>query len=179
MLLATKPSLLLTVKVFFDCKKQMSQFVNKGVTYDGEGNRVRCLFCRIQTGEEPGKIVYEDEKFVVFHTIKPITHLHLLVTPREHIANAKSLSGNKGADLIEELVEIGKKALGPQYADEAQYCFHIPPWNSIDHLHLHAIADAHTMSCVNRMKYPNGEYGHCRSAKGLINELRASKKQSQ
>ena len=149
------------------------------MTYNGEGNRVRCLFCRIQTGEEPGKIVYEDEKFVVFHTIKPITHLHLLVTPREHIANAKSLSGNKGADLIEELVEIGKKALGPQYADEAQYCFHIPPWNSIDHLHLHAIADAHTMSCVNRMKYPNGEYGHCRSAKGLINELRASKKQSQ
>ena len=129
-------------------------FIKKGVTYDaGTKAVVDCIFCRIHKREEPGRIVFEDEEFVVFHTIKPVTHLHLLVTTREHIKNIGSLHGAKGAALVTKLVDVGKKALGSEYAGNAQYSFHVPPSNSIDHLHLHAIASPHSMSWKNYLKY--------------------------
>jgi diadenosine tetraphosphate (Ap4A) HIT family hydrolase len=140
----------------------------KGVEYNEKGLVVRCVFCRIHTGEEPGRIAYHDESMVVFHTKRPATHLHLLVTPREHITNINSLHGVEGATLV----EAGKKALGPDFADSARYCFHIPPRNSIDHLHLHAIAAPNTMSNHQRMNYPAKDGKCCRHAQGLIDELK-------
>jgi hypothetical protein len=53
--------------------------------------------------------------------------------------NADSLQTRRDAELVRQMVAVGKKALGEE-ADDATFCFHMPPWNSIDHLHLHAIA---------------------------------------
>ncbi|KAJ1416464.1 HIT-like domain-containing protein, partial [Ochromonadaceae sp. CCMP2298] len=128
-----------------------------------------CLFCRIQKREEQGTIVFEDEDFVVFKTIKPATHTHLLVTPRRHIRDLDSLQGAEGAALVREMVAVGKIALG-QYADDAQFCFHVPPFTSIDHLHLHAIAQPGSMGRYGRMKYSQGTY-YCRNAESAIRKL--------
>lgn len=143
----------------------------KGVTYDSHtGEVLKCLFCRIQSGQEPGRIVYEDERFVVFHTIKPASRLHLLVTPREHIKNVRSLKGWEGADLVEDLVKAGRAALGAD-AEGAKYCFHIPPYNSIDHLHLHAIADPSNMTFTGKIKYSVNQW-YCDSAEQVVERLR-------
>jgi diadenosine tetraphosphate (Ap4A) HIT family hydrolase len=113
--------------------------------------------------------VYEDDSFVVFKTIQPATHLHLLVTPREHIMNIRSLRGADGADLIKKMVDVGKVALG-EYADDSQFCFHVPPINSVDHLHLHAIASPSTMEMWTAQKYrPNTFF--CQSAAAVIDKL--------
>lgn len=40
-----------------------------------------CVFC-VLTGK---KIVYEDERIVSFHDIKPASKLHILIIPRNHI----------------------------------------------------------------------------------------------
>lgn len=113
--------------------------IKKGVTYDAVTGAVKsCLFCRIARREEPGTIVFEDSQFVVFKTIAPASSEHLLVTPRKHIRNLKSLSGPKDAALIREMIEVGRAALGVN-AKGAHFSFHVPPYNSIDHLHLHAI----------------------------------------
>ena len=47
--------------------------------------------------------------------------------------------------MLEKMIEIGSNCLkdvniNPEYATDAQYGFHRPPMNSIDHLHMHAIA---------------------------------------
>ena len=148
----------------------MKKFTKKGVTYlSSTGEVLECLFCKIQNREEPGSIVYEDEGFVVFKTIKPATHLHLLVTPREHIKNVDSLKGRKGVELVNRLVEVGKIALG-DYAADAQYSFHVPPLNSIDHIHLHAIASPSTMDFIGRRKYQQNTF-YCQSPEMVINRL--------
>lgn len=166
-----------TARCFGSMDKSPRTTKKKGVEYNVEtGDVVSCLFCRINSREEPARIVYEDDKTIVFHTIKSATHLHLLVTPKEHIANARSLKGRRGAQLIRELKAVGQNALGA-YSSSAKYCFHIPPWNSIDHLHLHAIASPGTMTMYNRAKYPSSTvFGYCRDADSLIAELEASDK---
>ncbi|RYH12724.1 HIT domain-containing protein [archaeon] len=144
---------------------------SKGVTYNLKGDVVSCLFCRIQKREEPGNIAYEDDKFVVFHTIAPASKIHFLVTPREHIRNLRSLQGEEGALVVEDLVRIGRIALG-EHGDGALYCFHVPPFNSIDHLHLHAIAQPERMTFLGRGKYTIGTW-YCHSAEQVIQRLRA------
>ncbi len=124
----------------------------KGVKYDKHGNVENCLFCNIHKGTEPAAIVREDENFVVFKTTSPMTVKHLLVTPRVHVKNAGVLSGRKDADLVREMVKIGELALG-DLSPGAQFCFHMPPFNSIDHLHLHAIARPESMSWLGHLKY--------------------------
>jgi diadenosine tetraphosphate (Ap4A) HIT family hydrolase len=148
----------------------MNRVTRKGVTYlTTTGEVVDCLFCRINARKESGTIVYEDDSFVVFKTIQPATHLHLLVTPREHIMNIRSLRGAEGADLIKKMVNVGKIALG-EYADDSQFCFHVPPINSVDHLHLHTIASPSTMEMWTAQKYrPNTFF--CQSAAAVIDKL--------
>jgi diadenosine tetraphosphate (Ap4A) HIT family hydrolase len=142
----------------------------KGVTYlSSTGEVIDCLFCRIQKKQEPSTMVYEDADFVVFHTIKPASHLHLLVTPRIHIQNVHSLKGQVGADLVTKLVEIGKVALG-EYSTDCQFSFHIPPLNSIDHLHLHAIASPSSMNFWGSQKYRQDTF-FCQSAEMVIAKL--------
>lgn len=148
----------------------MKHVTKKGVTYlTSTGEVIDCLFCRINDKREPGTIVYEDESFVVFKTIKPATHLHLLVTPRQHIKNVHSLNGMDGVNLVKKLVEIGKIALG-EFEKDCQFSFHIPPLNSIDHLHLHAIASPSTMSFWSTQKYRQDTF-FCQSAESVMQQL--------
>lgn len=138
----------------------MSNYIRKAVTYNAKHEPLDCLFCRIQQRLEPGVIVYEDNEFVVFKTIQPVTHTHLLVTPREHITNIDSLCGHEDANLIRKMIDIGKislESINPEYAQSIQNCFHIPPFNSIDHLHLHAISQPETKGFFNSLKYLAGK----------------------
>jgi hypothetical protein len=193
---------------------KMPKLKAKGVVYDGvTGEVVDCLFCRIHARTEPGTIVYEDKDFVVFETINPATALHLLVTPRRHIKDVSILKGPKDAELVRELVAVGKRAIatvidrhggsfsdyggrnaargGGEYqgsslslrefsqeaqriAHDARFCFHVPPWNSIDHLHLHAIARLNTMGFKSSIKYMPNTY-YCQTADSLIATLQAQK----
>ncbi len=141
-------------------------YTSKGVIYDANHKVVDCLFCRIQKGLEPGTIVFEDEQFVVFKTTSQMTLMHLLVTPRCHIKNAGVLSGPKDAALVRRMVEVGKLSLG-DLAPGAFFAFHIPPFNSIDHLHLHAIARPETMSWFGSLKY-NSYMPYCATADHMI-----------
>ncbi len=49
-----------------------------------------CLFCRIVRGEIPATIVREDEHTVAFRDIDPKAPTHVLVVPREHVADLNS-----------------------------------------------------------------------------------------
>lgn len=144
--------------------------VKKGVTYDAVTGAVKsCLFCKIAQREEPATIVYEDTHFVVFNTIAPATNKHLLITPKKHIQNLSSLSGKTGGNLVRDMIIVGRIALGED-AEGAHYSFHVPPWNSIDHLHLHAIGSPATMTVFNKIKYQEGSYW-CANADIIAKDL--------
>eukprot|EP01041_Mallomonas_annulata_P010226 gene10226-21322_t len=108
----------------------------KGVIYDDFGQRTNCVFCSIASHSTSAVVVYEDERYVCFKDIAPVTDMHLLVVPRTHIRNLVDLSGKEDAQLIRDMEEVGRKCFGAERNVDAQYCFHRPPFNSIDHLHV-------------------------------------------
>ncbi len=47
-------------------------------------NTDNCIFCKIVKGEIPSYKVYEDDRFLAFLDIRPISTGHTLVIPKEH-----------------------------------------------------------------------------------------------
>lgn len=112
----------------------------------------------------------------MFKTIKPASKLHLLVTPRKHIQNLDSLIEKKDAKIVEDMIKVGEIAI--KIADgrksssiPIQYCFHVPPYNSIDHLHLHAIAYPNEMNPSEFIKYNTYYMPYCELAQNTIKRL--------
>jgi hypothetical protein len=93
--------------------------LQKGVVYDATQKVVSCVFCSIIEGTGPANIEYQDDDFIVFHTIKPASHRHLLVVPKKHIRNGLSLKSRSDAELVRQMLAIGKKALGDADARDA------------------------------------------------------------
>lgn len=51
-----------------------------------------CIFCKIINKEIPSSIVYEDEKVMAFKDINPEAPVHVLIVPKQHIANVNELN---------------------------------------------------------------------------------------
>ena len=49
---------------------------------------MECIFCKIAAGEIPSTKVYEDESVLAFKDINPMAPVHILVIPKEHIADS-------------------------------------------------------------------------------------------
>ena len=60
-----------------------------------------CLFCRIISGEIPGKKVYEDEEALAIYDIAPAAPVHILVMPKVHLTSIGEASD-------EQLAIIGR-----------------------------------------------------------------------
>lgn len=100
----------------------------------------KCVFCNVTP--DRFRIVIEDEKLICFTDRSPGAAIHLLVIPRNHIANVQSLTHNH-TELVRQMQALGNKALdlvsSSNCAPERRFGFHIPPIRSVDHLHLHCL----------------------------------------
>ena len=94
-----------------------------------------CIFCKISDGEIPKEFDYNDESVMVFADINPIKPIHILVVPKEHIADFSALSDNMMAKLKEVLVKMAKEKglFGKGY----RVVFNGGGAQVIDHLHFH------------------------------------------
>lgn len=54
-----------------------------------------CIFCKIRDGQIPSKLIYEDDKLLVFHDVEPQAPVHALMIPKKHV---KSLDDLKDSD---------------------------------------------------------------------------------
>lgn len=43
-----------------------------------------CIFCKIINGEIPNKTILENEDFLAFEDINPLSKIHVLIIPKEH-----------------------------------------------------------------------------------------------
>lgn len=71
-----------------------------------------CLFCKIINGEIPSSKVYEDELVYAFKDINPQAPVHILVIPKEHIANMLEINGENSAvvaHIFEVIAKIAKE----------------------------------------------------------------------
>lgn len=51
-----------------------------------------CIFCKIINGEIPCNKILENDKFLAFHDINPVTKVHALIIPKNHVANIAHLT---------------------------------------------------------------------------------------
>ncbi|KAH9930060.1 HIT-like protein [Fomitopsis serialis] len=98
----------------------------------------RCKFCSASP-ENGFDVVWEDESFTVFTDRDPAAAHHFLVIPKIHIDNVKSLTA-KDAPMVSRMSEIGHRVLDDLKVPTTsqRLGFHIPPFFSVNHLHMHA-----------------------------------------
>jgi sulfate adenylyltransferase (ADP) / adenylylsulfatase len=69
------------------------------------------------------------------------------VCPRQHIKSALDLQpGEDGAAILQHMIDLAHRVVTENglstTVEPPQLSFHVPPFNSIDHLHLHVIPGA-------------------------------------
>ena len=67
-----------------------------------------CIFCKIANGEIPSTKVYEDELVYCFKDIAPITPIHYLIIPKEHISGASEITAENSA-VVAHIFEVAAK----------------------------------------------------------------------
>ena len=101
-----------------------------------------CLFCKMLSGEIPADVVLETETTFAFRDINPTAPTHVLVIPREHVANAAEVNSEHGDVLAEMLVTARRVAEADGVAESGyRLVFNVgkDSGNTVPHLHLHVI----------------------------------------
>lgn len=92
------------------------------------------VFSAIINGQLPGRFVWEDEEFVAFLTINPITQGHTLVVPRQEIDQWQDLDPEVFARINAVAQKIGKAVRAAWGAPRAGMLI---AGLEVPHLHLH------------------------------------------
>ena len=120
----------------------------------------RTVFGRILEGSLPCAPLDESPTAFAFRDHRPAAPLHGLVIPKRYVKSIRTISSSssKSSDdddltMMLELQEMGLdivKRLEPEAYENKDYqlCFHVPPFISVGHLHLHVLAP------VSEMKFP-------------------------
>ncbi len=101
-----------------------------------------CLFCRMASGAMDVPKVWEDDQVFVLRDIAPRAPVHLLVIPRQHIANAQHIGPEHGALLARMMVAATEVARAEGLGDRGyRLAFNVlgDAGMTIWHLHLHVI----------------------------------------
>lgn len=95
-----------------------------------------CIFCKIIKKEIPCDIIYEDERFLAFLDIKPVSDGHILIIPKDHVVWMQEADDKTIADifvLTKKLMLATKKAMKCDYVQIGVV------GNEMPHFHIHLI----------------------------------------
>ena len=147
----------------------------------GGNNKMSCIFCDIVDKKTDTEILFENDQFVAFRDIKPASNFHFLMIPKKHIMNTNSLTVvdkpmrkiNKNVccyqfhikfpinvlvmDMKKYMLELMEKNNQTDLSD-ISLGFHIPPFNSVKHLHLHGISKKSEMRFIGRMIFRENSF---------------------
>ncbi|KAF9336257.1 hypothetical protein BG006_009213 [Podila minutissima] len=115
-----------------------------------------CIFCEIVEGNIPGKLIYKDEHIAAFDDINPAAETHILIVPVAHIESVKTLQPTN-YDLLERMKSKAIDLLQDrgQNPENSKLGFHVPPFNTVNHLHLHVLG-GELKSRFRKLKYQTG-----------------------
>jgi len=95
-----------------------------------------CIFCKIINKEIPADIVYQDDKFLAFLDINPVTDGHLLLIPKAHHQMMVDLPNDLLGEIYikaKELMPALKKTMGADFVALSVVGVDVP------HFHIHLI----------------------------------------
>lgn len=95
-----------------------------------------CIFCKIANKEIPCDKIYEDENFLAFLDISPVSHGHILIIPKKHIVWMQEADD----ETISEIFILTKKImLAVKSGLKCDYIQESVVGNEISHFHIHLI----------------------------------------
>jgi diadenosine tetraphosphate (Ap4A) HIT family hydrolase len=106
-------------------------------------------FGAILRGESPARVFAETATLLAFEDRSPQADLHALIIPKREIGSVFDLRSSDLPMLYEMKVMADELVAD----SSAKFVFHVPPFNSVQHLHLHVLSPVHSMSIVGRLKY--------------------------
>lgn len=101
-----------------------------------------CLFCKIAQGEIPAKILYQDEKVVVFEDINPQAPHHKIIIPRKHIATLNDLEASDAAlvgEMVQSAAELAKELGMAEKGYRLVMNCNDAGGQTVFHIHLHLL----------------------------------------
>ena len=100
-----------------------------------------CLFCKIISGDIPSTKVYEDEKILAFRDIAPQAPCHVLVIPKNHIADVNGITAENSAIVahIFQVIPQIAKAEGLENGYRVVSNCGSDAGQTVQHLHFHTL----------------------------------------
>jgi len=98
-----------------------------------------CIFCEIAQETRPASVVCADDLTMAFMDIRQFHPGHVLVIPREHVADVRELDEATGAALMSTLIRV-TRAVDEAFPNEGMSLWHsIGPaaFQEVPHLHVH------------------------------------------
>uniref|UniRef100_H3DG20 HIT domain-containing protein n=1 Tax=Tetraodon nigroviridis TaxID=99883 RepID=H3DG20_TETNG len=124
-------------------------------TQEASGDDV-CPFCQIADKQTNTEILFsQDEELLCFRDVKPGAETHFLVVTRRHIDNCRMLQ-TQHIPLVERMVEVARSVLEENKvhnSEDNRMGFHLPPFTSVPHLHLHVLCPASKMNVRAQLRY--------------------------
>ena len=101
-----------------------------------------CIFCKIVQKDLPAEVVYEDEKFMIFPDIHPVSPVHLLIVTKKHIQSVDHLQ-SEDKELMGELMIICQKVARMKNLKGYKLQINVGREGGqiVDHLHIHLLAN--------------------------------------
>ena len=100
-----------------------------------------CIFCKIVAGEIPSTKIYEDDRFICFMDINPVTRGHCLLIPKDHHETIFAMPGK----LLQDLIVTAQKLADRVFKGLDAKGINLIQSNGraanqiIDHFHMHLI----------------------------------------
>ena len=137
------------------------------------------VFGAILRGDAPSTRYSETDGLYCFADERPRAPLHALVIPKRYVPTIRQLLSSD-YNLLSEMRDMALDVIGRERPDALRrgdylLCFHVPPFNSVDHLHLHVLAPASEISYWARnSKYRVGTMW-CTGIEDAITRLKTGK----
>ena len=101
-----------------------------------------CIFCRIVRGEIDAELVHDEDDVLAFEDIDSKAPVHVLVIPRQHVANLEEISALPDT-VVKRLFEVASEVAEKLGVTEGGYAVRInngrDAGQEVFHLHLHVM----------------------------------------
>ena len=101
-----------------------------------------CIFCRIVRREIEAEVVYDEDDVLAFKDINSKAPVHVLVIPRQHVANLEEIGALPDA-VVKRLFEVASAVAEKLRVTEGGYAVMINngrgAGQEVFHLHLHVM----------------------------------------
>ncbi|MBI2590076.1 histidine triad nucleotide-binding protein [Candidatus Berkelbacteria bacterium] len=101
-----------------------------------------CLFCKIATGKEGTKLIFQDRRVSAFNDIAPKAPIHILIVPRIHLTSVAEMT-REHEPLIGYMINVARKIADEQKisSDGYRLVFNTRAHGGqvVDHIHLHLL----------------------------------------